>query len=150
MDSVWRAAAVYAFLLILFRISGKRSLAQVTTFDFILMLIISEAVQQAMVGNDHSMTNAALLVMTLVGLDIGLSLWKQRSQTVAKLLDDVPLVVVEDGRLLKERLDRCRVDEDDILAAAREQRGVERLEQIKYAVLERSGGITVIAKDGPD
>jgi uncharacterized membrane protein YcaP (DUF421 family) len=60
---------------------------------------------------------------------------------------DVPLVIVEDGRPLKERMDRCRVDEDDVLVAARIQRGLERMDQIKYAVLERSGGISVIAKD---
>jgi uncharacterized membrane protein YcaP (DUF421 family) len=146
MESVLRAAVTYLFLLLLFRISGKRSLAQITTFDFVLLLLISEAIQQAMIANDNSVTNAFLLIITLMGIDIGLSLWKQRSELVAKLLDDVPLVIVEDGRPLRERMDRSRVDEDDVLAAARQQRGLERMEQIKYAVLERSGGITVIAK----
>lgn len=147
MDSVFRAVATYLFLMLIFRISGKRSLAQITTFDLVLLLIISEAVQSALLGNDFSMTNSFILVMTLVAMDIGLSLWKQRSRAVAKLMDDVPLVIVEDGRPLKERMDRCRVDEDDVLVAARVQRGLERMDQIKYAVLERSGGISVIAKD---
>ncbi len=147
MDSVFRAVATYLFLMLIFRISGKRSLAQITTFDLVLLLIISEAVQSALLGNDFSMTNSFILVMTLVAMDIGLSLWKQRSRLVAKLMDDVPLVIVEDGRPLKERMDRCRVDEDDVLVAARIQRGLERMDQIKYAVLERSGGISVIAKD---
>jgi uncharacterized membrane protein YcaP (DUF421 family) len=148
MESVLRAAAVYVFLLGIFRLAGKRSLAQITTFDFVLLLIISEATQQAMIDTDNSMTNAFLLIATLMGIDIALSIWKQRSPTVAKLLDDVPLVIVEDGRPLKDRMDRSRVDEDDVLSAARHQRGLERMEQIKYAVLERSGGITVIAKEG--
>jgi uncharacterized membrane protein YcaP (DUF421 family) len=147
VDSVFRAVATYLFLMLIFRISGKRSLAQITTFDLVLLLIISEAVQSALLGNDFSMTNSFILVMTLVAMDIGLSLWKQRSRLVAKLMDDVPLVIVEDGRPLKERMDRCRVDEDDVLVAARIQRGLERMDQIKYAVLERSGGISVIAKD---
>lgn len=147
MDTVIRAAVVYFVLMIVFRIGGKRSLAQITTFDMVLLLIISEAVQQALLDSDNSMTNAFLLVVTLVGIDIGLSLWKQRSKTVNKLLDDVPLVIVEDGRPLRDRMDRSRVDEDDVLAAAREQRGIERMDQIKYAVLERSGGITVVAKE---
>lgn len=147
MDSVARAAVTYLFLLAVFRLAGKRTLAQITTFDLVLLLLISEAAQQALVGTDNSMTNAFLLVLTLVGLDVALSLWKQRSGLVDKLLDDVPLVLVEDGRPLRDRMDRCRVGEDDILGAAREQRGLERMDQVKYAVLERSGGITVVAKE---
>ncbi len=74
------------------------------------------------------------------------SLWKQRSPQVEKLLDGVPLVIVEDGRPLKERMAKSRVDEDDVLTAACKLQGLERMEQIKYAVLERSGGISIIPK----
>lgn len=146
MDCIVRGVVTYVFLLILFRLAGKRSLAQITTFDFVLLLIISETTQNALVDNDHSMTNTFLLVLTLLGLDVGLSMWKQRSPWLEKLVDDVPLVIVEEGRPLRDRMDRCRVDEEDVLAAARQLRGLERLDQIKYAVLERSGGITVIPK----
>jgi uncharacterized membrane protein YcaP (DUF421 family) len=143
---VLRATAIYVLILLVFRISGKRSLAQITTFDFVLLLIIGEATQQALLGNDFSLTNAALVIVTLVGLDIGLSLLKQRYPQLDKVLDDVPLVIVENGKPLKERMDRERVDEQDVLAAARELRGLERMEQIKYAILERSGGISIIPK----
>ncbi|WP_027891226.1 DUF421 domain-containing protein [Calidithermus chliarophilus] len=146
MDSVIQALAVYGFLLVLFRLAGKRSLAQITTFDFVLLLIISESIQNALVGQDYSLTHAALLVMTLVGVDIGLSLLKQRSPRIERLLDDVPLIILENGKPLKDRMNKARVDEEDILSAARELQGLERLDQIKYAVLERSGGITIIPK----
>ena len=146
MDSIIRAAVVYLVLLVVFRISGKRSLAQITTFDFILLLIIAEAIQQAMLAQDNSMTNSLLLVLTLFVIDIGLSLMKQKSPMLEKLIDDVPLVLVEDGRPIKERLEKARVDEGDILSSARELQGLERMDQIKYAVLERSGGISVIPK----
>lgn len=146
MGAVLRAVAVYVFLFILFRVAGKRSLAQITTFDFILLLIISEATQNAMIGDDYSLTNGFLVILTLVGIDIALSLWKQRSPQVEKLLDGVPLVIVEDGRPLKERMAKSRVDEDDVLTAALELQGLERMEQIKYAVLKRSGGISIIPK----
>jgi uncharacterized membrane protein YcaP (DUF421 family) len=146
VDSIIRAAVVYLVLLVVFRISGKRSLAQITTFDFILLLIIAEAIQQAMLAQDNSMTNSLLLVLTLFGIDIGLSLMKQKSPMLEKLIDDVPLVLVEDGRPIKERLEKARVDEGDILSSARELQGLERMDQIKYAVLERSGGISVIPK----
>jgi uncharacterized membrane protein YcaP (DUF421 family) len=74
MDAVLRGLSVYIFLLIIFRISGKRSLGQVTSFDFVLLLIIAETTQQALLGDDYSVTNAFLLIGTLVGVDIGLSL----------------------------------------------------------------------------
>jgi uncharacterized membrane protein YcaP (DUF421 family) len=107
-------------------------------------LIISEVVQQAMIANDNSIVNAFLLVITLVGLDVLISLLKQRSKTLAKLVDSVPLVLVENGKLLEDRMNKERVEEDDILSKARELQGLERLDQIKYAILERSGGITII------
>lgn len=144
MDSVLRAAAVYLILLIIMRIAGKRTLAQVTVFDFILLLIIGEATQQALLGEDFSIINAAIVIGTLVLLDIGLSVLKQRSETLDRVIDDSPVVIVDHGKLLRDRMDRSRIDEQEILVAARELHGLERIEQIKFAVLERSGGISIV------
>ena len=69
MDSVIRAAIVYGFVRLVFRIAGKRSVAEITTFDFVLLLIISETTQTALVKNDNSITNAMILIVTIVGLD---------------------------------------------------------------------------------
>jgi uncharacterized membrane protein YcaP (DUF421 family) len=147
MDSVLRATVVYAVLLILFRLAGKRTLAEITTFDFVLLLIISEATQQAMVGSDNSMTNSLLLVGTLVGLNILLSELKQRFAAVERVLDGMPLLIVEHGKPLRDRMAKERVDVDDVLDAARESHGLERLDQIKYAVLERNGKISIIPSE---
>ena len=147
MDSVLRGLTIYVLLLVIFRIAGKRTLSEVTTFDFVLLLIIAEATQQALLGQDFSITNAALLILTLLGTDIALSLIKQRWQAAAKLLEGVPVVIVENGRLLRDRMDKVRVDEDDVMSAARQLQGLERLEQIKYAVLERNGSITIVPKE---
>lgn len=144
METVLRGVAIYVILLIVFRIAGRRTLSQATTFDFVLLLIVGETTQQALLGNDYSITNAFLLVITLIGIDIGLSLLKQRSAKLDQLIDGVPLIIVEDGRLLKQRMAKARVDEHDVLTAARETQGLERLEQIKYAVLEANGGISII------
>lgn len=146
MESVLRAATVYIALLLIMRLAGKRSLAQITTFDFVLLLIIGEATQQALLGQDYSITNALIVIVTLVMMDIGMSLLKRRSKTVDKILDDVPLVIVEDGVALKDRMDKARVDEEDVLSAARHSQGLERLDQIRYAVLERSGVISIVPK----
>jgi uncharacterized membrane protein YcaP (DUF421 family) len=146
MDSVLRGAAIYLFLLVLFRIAGKRTLSDVTTFDFVLLLIVGEATQQALLGEDFSLTNAFLVILTLIGLDIAISLWQQRWPRLEKWIEGVPLVIVEDGQPLHERMKRARVSEADVLTAARERQGLARMDQIQYAVLERSGGISIIPK----
>lgn len=146
MDSIFRGAFIYVFLLVVFRVAGKRTLTQATTFDFVLLLIISESIQQAMIDTDNSVINAVLIVITLVGLDITLSLWKQRSKRLEQIVDGCPLVIIEDGAVHRRRLQMERVDEEDILSAARELHGLERMEQIKYAVIERGGRITIIPR----
>lgn len=148
MDSVIRGAIVYLFLLVVFRFAGKRSLAQITTFDFVLLLIISEAVQNGMVDDDHSITNAILLVVTLVAIDIGLSLLKRRSKRIERVLDSLPVVIVDRGEVLEDRMARARVEKDDVLSAARETHGLMRLDQVRYAVLERDGTISVVPQPG--
>src|SRR4030095_16125378 len=130
MDSIVRAAAIYGMLLILFRITGRRSLGQISTFDFILLLIISEAIQNAMVGAGYSVTNAFLLIVTLVMIDVGLSLVKSRSPALEKWIEGVPIVIVEHGRPLTDRMRKSRVDVNDVLSAARQLHGLERMEQI--------------------
>src|SRR5688572_3062108 len=104
MDAVLRALTIYLILLVIFRLSGKRGLSEVTTFDFILLLIISEATQNALLGNDYSVTNAFIVIVTLVTIDVVLSMVTSRSTKVEKLLSDVPTIVVDDGRVLDDRM----------------------------------------------
>ncbi|MEX2219746.1 MAG: YetF domain-containing protein [Phycisphaerales bacterium] len=146
MDAVLRAAAVYVLLLIVLRASGRRTLGELTAFDFVLVLIIGEATQQALVGRGYSLTNAAVVIVTLVGLDIVISLVKRRWAAADRWIDGVPMVLVEDGRPLKDRMRKARVDEADVMAAARGSRGLERMSQVKWAVLETSGEISIIPK----
>jgi uncharacterized membrane protein YcaP (DUF421 family) len=146
MDTVIRGIVVYLALLLVFRLSGSRTLAQTTPFDFVLLLIISETIQQALVDDDNSMTNGFLLVLTLVSVSVALSVMKQHIPFVERLVDGAPLIILENGNMHQERMDKERVDEEDILEAARKLQGLERLEQIKYAVLERNGEITIVPK----
>jgi len=146
MDAVLRAVVVYLFLLIVIRIAGKRSVSQLTTFDLVVILILSEATQQALLGDDFSVLNAFLVIMTLVGLQILFDSVGQRWKRFGRVIDGSPVVVLEDGRPLSDRLKRARVDEADILEQARRSQGIDSLDQIKYAVLERGGGISVIPK----
>jgi uncharacterized membrane protein YcaP (DUF421 family) len=147
LETILRSLVVYGFLLLIFRLTGKRSLDQVTTFDFVLLLIISETTQQALLGEDFSLTNCFLAVLTLFLADQALTYGKRKSSFLRRWAEGLPLVILENGKPLRERMRQSQVDEDDILEAARELQGLERLDQIKYAVLERHGGITIIPKD---
>lgn len=144
MHVILRAILVYLFLLFIFRVAGKRSLAKITTFDLMLTLIFSESIQQALVGSDSSLTTAFLVVVALAGTDILLSHAKQRWPGVERLLQGLPLVIVEEGKLQEDRMARERVDRDDVLHAARERQGLRSLAEVDYAVLETSGEITVV------
>jgi uncharacterized membrane protein YcaP (DUF421 family) len=147
MDTVLRSVAVYLFVLVVFRISGKRSLSQITTFDFILLLIISEATQQALLGNDYSIINALVVIASLIVLDVAFSWMEGRWPGFGRVMGSLPVVIVEHGRLLDDRAKQEGVTLSEILAAGREHHGLERLEQFKYAILERHGGISVVPQD---
>jgi uncharacterized membrane protein YcaP (DUF421 family) len=148
METILRAAALYLILWLIMRVSGKRTLAQVTIFDFVLLLVISQAGQQALLGDDLSLTNALLIVVTLMGLHLVFTLAAYRWDAFDKFANDVPLVLIDDGQILDDRMRRSRVSEDDILEQARIAHGLERMDQIKYAVLERTGGISVVPRSG--
>jgi uncharacterized membrane protein YcaP (DUF421 family) len=90
------------FLLIVFRIAGRRTLSETTTFDLVMLLIISQTKQQAMLDNDQSVTNGFVLILTLVGTSL-LSVLKIRFHKVARLIDGLPVVVVSDGKVLKDK-----------------------------------------------
>ena len=144
MDTVLRAVGVYLILLILLRVAGKRTLSQVTTFDFVLILIIAETTQQALLGEDYSLTNMTIIASTLVLLSLVFAYVDFYLPNVSKWVDGAPLIVVRDGEILKDRVRKELVTEEDILESARMKHGIERLDQIKFAVLEKSGDISII------
>ncbi|WP_421684553.1 DUF421 domain-containing protein [Stutzerimonas urumqiensis] len=144
MDAVLRAAAIYFAVLVLFRLAGRRTLSELTTFDFVLLLIIGEATQQALLGDDFSLTNSVLVIVSLISLNIGLSLIKRQFPGFGKYMDGEPMLIVEYGKFLEQRASKSRVDVNDILEAARYTQGLERLDQIKFAILEKDGKISII------
>jgi uncharacterized membrane protein YcaP (DUF421 family) len=146
MESIIRGAATYLFVWLIFRVTGKRTLAQITTFDAVLLLIISETTQAALTDQDNSFTNSVLLILTMLGLDVLFSCVKQRFPAFEKAMDGMPIVILDESGPRQEILHRERVDEQDILHAARKLQGIGSLAQIKYAILEQTGEITIIPK----
>ncbi|MEJ8571470.1 DUF421 domain-containing protein [Microbaculum marinum] len=144
MDAVIRGLAVYAVLLVVTRLSGRRSIGEMTAFDFVLLLIIAETTQQALLGDDFSITNSAVLILTLFVTDILLSYVKQYSVAAATFLDGSPTVLICEGSPDPRAFKRARVSLTDVMNVAREKHGLRRLDEIDFAVLEASGSISVI------
>lgn len=150
MDLVIRGAAIYLFLFVILRISGNRQFSELTTFDAVLLIIISEATQQGLIGDeDFSMTTVFIIIGTFVGLDIVISLVKQWSKKADEIMEGVPVLLFDNGEFLRTNMGKERVDENDILVAAREMYGLQSLDGVKYAVLERGGNISIITHQNP-
>lgn len=147
METVLRGFAIYVVLLVIVRLSGRRTLAQMTPFDLVLLLIIAETTQQALLGDDFSITNAFVLIVTLFGIDIALSYLKKGHSGLGLVIDGTPTILMSHGQPDERALRRARISIDDVLKAARIQQGVERQDQIKFAVLEASGEISIVPKD---
>ncbi len=146
MDAVLRAAAIYIILLLLFRMVGKRSLAQITTFDFVLLLVVGEATQQALLGEDFSIINAVLVIATLIALERLSDYFSWRYPLFQRATESMPVILVADGEVLDEVLAKEHINAEEILEAARKTQGLERMDQIKWAVQETSGGISIVPK----
>jgi uncharacterized membrane protein YcaP (DUF421 family) len=146
MDSVIKSLLVYFVLWLVIRATGRRTLGQLTVFDFILFLIIGGAASRALMGQDYSLTHAFLVIATFVVVDIAVSLVERDLPRLAHVLKGVPTVVVENGHVLSARLRRARISEEDVLEAARHSHGLERMDEIKFAIFEASGRISIIPK----
>jgi uncharacterized membrane protein YcaP (DUF421 family) len=147
MELIVRCTLIYLGLLLIFRIAGKRALAQITTFDIVMLLIIAETTQQALVHDDASLTNAFILIVTFFTLEIVFSRLTSRWPKLDKWLNSRPVPLMRDGRVLDDRLTAERVSVDDIRRAGRETQGVANLDQIEHAVLENDGAISVIPRE---
>lgn len=114
MEMVLRALAIYLILLVVFKIVGRRALLQMTSFDLILLLIISEATQQALLGNDFSITGAMLTIVTLVVIDIFFGFIKKQMSGAESALDGSPVILLDHGEPLMEKMKMVDVSLDDI------------------------------------
>lgn len=144
MESVLRAVAIFFILLVLLRLSGRRTMSDATPFDFALLLIVAETTQQALLADDRSMTNALVVMVVLFTLDVGLSFVKQFAPVIDRLLDGVPTILVAHGKPEVASMRKARVGIEDVLAAARQTQGLERLDQIRFAILEGDGKLSII------
>lgn len=143
MSTVLHAVVGYFFLLLTVRILNRRPGAQMTPFEFVLIILIGGVVILATVGDDRSEVNAVCAVITVGLLHRLVAKLKQRFPRFGLLIDGTPLVLMKDGQWQTEVMDRMQVQETDVMAAARTKR-LKNLQEIEYAILERNGGISII------
>ncbi len=149
-EIVVRTAIVYFFLVLILRVSGKREVGQMSILELIVILVISDAVQNSMVGENTSLWGGLVAVVTLFVADNLLKFATRRSQRLQKALEGEPRLLVRDGRLLTKALSEEKVTPEEVRSAVRAQ-GIERLDDVHLAVLETDGRISVIAKaDAPE
>jgi uncharacterized membrane protein YcaP (DUF421 family) len=145
-EVVVRTAIVYLFLVVVMRISGKREVGQMSILELIVILIISDAVQNSMVGENTTIWGGLVAVLTLLGLDAALKRFTHRSRRVRHVIEGEPRLLVRDGRLLMKALDEEGVEAEEVRAAVRSH-GLARIEDVRIAVLEVDGSISVIPRD---
>jgi uncharacterized membrane protein YcaP (DUF421 family) len=144
---VLRAAAIYVLVTVLMRVSGKRAVGQFTPFDLILLILIGNAVQNGINGGDNSLTGAFVMAVTLIVLNYVVAWGSARSVAFRHVVEGRATVLARDGKVLQDVLRRQLVSESDFRKAMR-QSGCEREENIKLAILETNGHITIEMRDG--
>ena len=143
IEKIARAAIVYLFLLVAFRLTGKRQVGQLTPFDLVVLLVISNIVQNAMIGNDNSVLGGLIGATTILVLNYGIVELTFRFKRLRRLVEAHPTLLIHDGKILHDNLRAERLTLDDLQAALR-RAGVADPTRVRFAVLEESGGISVV------
>jgi len=145
-ELVLRAVVVYGFLLLMLRLTGKRQVGQLAPFDLVLLLILSNAVQNSMNAGDNSLVGGLVSAATLIALNYGTGLATYRSRRIEKLVDGEPEVLIRHGRLNPQALERAQISEHELYSALR-QNGCLAPEAVELAMLETNGVISVVPAD---
>lgn len=147
MDLVLRALAIYVVVFLFTRVLGRRELSSLQPFDFILLVVIGDLIQQGVTQNDMSVTGAIIVLTTIALAQVGTSYVGFRFKRIRPLLEGEPIVLVENGRVIEQNLRRERLTADDLAAQARRSE-IESLDDVKWAVLETNGEISFIKAGG--
>ena len=143
MATVLRVIFLYLFLLVTMRIMGKREFNQFSSLELVTLLLIPELLSQALSYEDPSLTNGIIAVTTLLTLTFVTSLIMQRSKRAGKVIEGVPVVLVQRGKLVEDAMNKERVSSDEIFSQMH-QSGLETLDQVRWAILETDGRIAIV------
>jgi uncharacterized membrane protein YcaP (DUF421 family) len=143
-----RSALVYVAVFIGLRLAGKRELGQMTVLDLVVVLLLANAVQNAMVGADFSVQGGILAAFVLLAINRGVNVLRLRGDRWGRLIEGTPTVLVEDGQLIEPHLRKEGVERSEVEMVIREH-GIDSLAQVKLAVLETDGSISIVPMASP-
>lgn len=143
-----RTVLVYGAVLIGLRLAGKREIGQMTPFDLVVILLVANAVQNAMVGPDSSLTGGIISAGTLVSVNYLVSRIRDRVPWLRRAIEGQPTLLIRDGAMLEHNLAREHVDREEVLMALREH-GIDEIGQVRAAILETDGSISVVQATEP-
>ena len=146
-EIIVRTVVVYWVVLFLLRIAGKRELGQMTPFDLVVILVIANAVQNAMTGGDNSLIGGVIAAATLTAVNITVERWGDRIPLLRRALASEPTLLLQDGKIIADHLKREHIEVEEVEMAAR-QHGIAELKDVAAAVLEEDGSISIIPKEG--
>jgi uncharacterized membrane protein YcaP (DUF421 family) len=146
-ELVVRGVVVYAVLLVLLRVSGKRQVGQLAPFDLVLLLVLSNAVQNSMNAGDNSLVGGIVSAVTLIALNYGLGYLTFRSKKLEAVVEGRPQLVIHDGKVFEDVMARAQLTHHELNAALR-QEGCASADEVQAAVLENNGAITVVKRRG--
>ena len=145
-EFVIRALVVYAFLIVLLRLTGRRQVGQLAPFDLVLLLVLSNALQNSMNGGDNSVSGGVLSAVTLVGVNWLVGYLTYRNKRLARVIEGRPEVLIHNGHVYRDVMRRERLTQAELDAALR-QAGCASIDDVHFAMLENNGQITVRMKD---
>jgi uncharacterized membrane protein YcaP (DUF421 family) len=146
MDIVLRAIVLYAFIVLLMRVIGRRELSSMTPFDLVLLIVLGDAIQQGLTQDDYSVTGALLAISTIAALQVLTSYLSFRSGRIRKLFEGEPIVLVDHGEIVERNLKRERMTPDDVAEEMRQQQ-IGSIGEVTWAILEANGSISFIKKN---
>jgi uncharacterized membrane protein YcaP (DUF421 family) len=145
MDIALRAIVLYAFVVFLMRVMGRRELSSLSAVDLVLLVVLGDAIQQGLTQDDYSVTGSIIAVSTIAAVQVGISYLSFRSRRARHVLQGEPIVIVQNGRLIDRNVRRERLTEDDVAEEMRAQQ-IASVEDVEWGILESNGTMSFIPK----
>ena len=145
MDIAIRAVVLYAFVVFLMRVMGRRELSSLTAIDLVLLIVLGDAIQQGLTQDDYSVTGALIAVSTIAAVQVGSSFLSYRSSRARRILEGEPIVIVQDGELIERNMKRERITEGDVAEEMRAQQ-IASVGDVAWGILESNGTMSFIPK----
>jgi uncharacterized membrane protein YcaP (DUF421 family) len=145
MDIALRGIVLYAFVVLILRVIGRRELSSLSAIDLVLLIVLGDAIQQGLTQDDYSVTGALIAVSTIALMQLASSYLSFRSPRVRTVVEGDPIIVVQDGKPVAKNMRRLRMTTDELAEEARGQ-GIASLDEVSWAIAEASGTVSFIQK----